>query len=70
VSQHYTLNTVEVSSWCKVCRANTMHKVQHRLVGACLVCLVRPTKPAPATPAQPESGELFCRGERFDPEAP
>ena len=57
MSQHYTLNTVEVSDWCKVCGTHTMHRVQNRLLGACLACEARPT--APAKPKHPESGELF-----------
>jgi hypothetical protein len=60
MSQHYTLNTIEISHWCKVCGKDTMHKVHNRLLGACIVCLTRPTKhAAPAKPSPARSGELF-----------
>jgi hypothetical protein len=61
MSQHYTLNTIEVSSWCRVCGKDTMHKVQNRLLGPCLVCLAKPTKPSRPKPVKPpKSGELFA----------
>jgi len=37
MSEHYPVNTKAVMSWCNVCRKNTMHRVDDRRLGSCLV---------------------------------
>lgn len=36
MSEHYTLNTKSVKTWCSVCRKSTMHRVDHKRIGSCL----------------------------------
>ena len=67
MSQHYTLNTVEASEWCRRCGKATMHRIDNRQVGPCLVCLQRPTRPAPTKTPTPESGELFAAERTLKP---
>lgn len=44
MTQHFTRATVEASAWCKKCGKPTMHRIDDRKVGPCLVCLERLAK--------------------------
>ena len=58
--QHYTRDTVEVSVWCNVCHKETMHRVDDRRRGPCLVCLKNLEKKAQEhRPEVPRQGKLF-----------
>lgn len=54
MSEHYTLETVEVKVWCRVCRQPTMHRVDGGRRGPCLEHAPK-EKPKPV----PQSGNLF-----------
>jgi|CZKF01.1.fsa_nt_gi hypothetical protein len=64
MSEHYTLNTVEVSTWCKVCGKATMHHVNGRRVAGCITCIERlttelETRISERHDRQPVNGNLF-----------
>jgi hypothetical protein len=58
MTQHYTKNTVEASSWCNPCGKDTPHAVFGGRVGSCLSCMKRLEllKPLPGmeNPKEPE----------------
>jgi hypothetical protein len=64
MTQHYTLNTVEVAAWCSKCGKETPHRVAHRRLQYCLSCYDKgPVKPGNhrETPEEPVQGNLFER---------
>jgi hypothetical protein len=61
MTEHYTRATVEASAWCKVCHAETMHRVHDRQLQACIRCGERQTREAAARPKKepPKQLEMF-----------
>ena len=41
MAEHYTRNTVSVSSWCPKCAKQTQHRIDDRRKGPCLECIAR-----------------------------
>jgi hypothetical protein len=41
MSEHYTRLTQSVTAWCKKCANLTMHRVDDRRKGPCLVCIAK-----------------------------
>ncbi len=62
MTQHYTLNTVEVSAWCGKCGKHTPHRVTERRLQYCLPCFQRGEAATAAEknkPSPPAQGRLF-----------
>lgn len=60
MTQHYTRNTIEASSWCNPCGKNTPHSVSGNRLGACLACLGK---------RQQQHDELAMKAELYEERA-
>lgn len=59
--EHFTRNTVSASFWCSKCGKATLHRVDDRRRGPCMVCMeTAPVSPAPTQRAEVEQGALFA----------
>jgi len=58
--EHFTRNTVQATYWCNKCGKPTLHRVDDRRRGPCLVCMEAP-KEKPAQKPAPVQGDLFPR---------
>ena len=66
--EHYPKATVMVTVWCRVCRAETRHRVDDRRRGPCLECLEKRTREAALRrlqAKQSEQGGLFDDREKY-----
>jgi hypothetical protein len=62
MTQHFTRNTVEVSTWCNTCHKDTPHRVAGGKLAYCIPCYdLSAVKSAAmkAEPPQPVQGYLF-----------
>lgn len=64
MSQHYTRATVEASAWCKKCGKPTMHRIDDRRAGPCLVCLEKLKAQHDAASDHTERAIIDCKMEQ------
>lgn len=69
--EHFTRNTVSATYWCSKCGKATMHRVDDRRRGPCMVCMEQSPQsmaPAKALPAQQDSlfDDALVRDRRGD----
>ena len=58
--EHFTKNTISATFWCNKCGKATMHRVDDRRRGPCMVCMERiPQAAAPFKAPAVEQSALF-----------
>jgi len=58
--EHFTKNTISATFWCNKCGKATMHRVDDRRRGPCMVCMERLIpSPAVAKVSVAEQSALF-----------